>query len=280
MLCSLSGGSRVPIQHNMAWDEVYLHTKWHLDPSSRFAKIDMGLKVGVLCPFLGGAGSPSNKMSPEPRSTSLPNAILIHAAVWPQQTWVENCGGHAHLGDWIPIWRNVAWGKVYIPTKWHLDPPSRLDTADMGRKLGVVPLIFWKGGGRLGPHQRQCGQGRRLPPCQEASWSIQPFGHNRWAEKWGLLCPLCGGELGPQTIAQKWLNRTRCYLSCGLEWPEGRICVTWVMLAPPGEYDWTVRVRMRCGGSNYLNSCYYYPQSNRCWESRRIQAHTSHACIC
>jgi len=29
-------------------------------------------------------------------------------------------------------------------------------------------------------------------------------------------------------------------------------------LAPPGEYDWTVRVRRQCGlMSNYLTTCYY-----------------------
>jgi len=29
---------------------------------------------------------------------------------------------------------------LYLPTKWHLDPPSRLATTGMGRKLGAVPL--------------------------------------------------------------------------------------------------------------------------------------------
>jgi len=33
------------------WAEVYLHTKWHLDPSSRLATTDMGRKVEVLCLF-------------------------------------------------------------------------------------------------------------------------------------------------------------------------------------------------------------------------------------
>ena len=37
---------------------------------------------------------------------------------------------------------NVAWAEAYLPTKWHLDPSSRLATTDMGRKLGgAVPLI-------------------------------------------------------------------------------------------------------------------------------------------
>jgi len=33
------GGSWVPIQHNVAWDDGYLRTKWNLDPSSRLATI-------------------------------------------------------------------------------------------------------------------------------------------------------------------------------------------------------------------------------------------------
>ena len=30
-----SGVSWVPIEHKLAWAEAYLHTKWHLSPSSR-----------------------------------------------------------------------------------------------------------------------------------------------------------------------------------------------------------------------------------------------------
>jgi len=48
----------------------------------------MGRKLGALCPF-GGAESPCNTMAPHPRSTSVPSGILIHRAVWPQQTWAE-----------------------------------------------------------------------------------------------------------------------------------------------------------------------------------------------
>ena len=41
-LCPLFGeGSWVPIQHNVAWAEAYLHTKWHLDKSSQLLdKVD------------------------------------------------------------------------------------------------------------------------------------------------------------------------------------------------------------------------------------------------
>jgi len=31
--------SWVPISYNIAWDEAYLRTKWHLDPSSRVVTI-------------------------------------------------------------------------------------------------------------------------------------------------------------------------------------------------------------------------------------------------
>jgi len=32
----------------------YLRTKWHLDPSSRLATIDMGRKLGGGCAIFGG----------------------------------------------------------------------------------------------------------------------------------------------------------------------------------------------------------------------------------
>ena len=69
----------------VAWAEAYLHTKWHFNPSSRLATTDMGRKLGAVSPFLGGgAGSPSNTMSPGPRPTSVPTGILTHPGVWPQ----------------------------------------------------------------------------------------------------------------------------------------------------------------------------------------------------
>ena len=68
-------------------------SKWHLDPSSRLATTDMGRKFGGCAPlWRGAAGSPSNTMSPRPRPTSVPSGILIHPAVWPQQTLAEHWG--------------------------------------------------------------------------------------------------------------------------------------------------------------------------------------------
>jgi len=56
-----------------------------------------------------------------------------------------------------------------------------------------VPLS----GGGAGPYLIQCGLGRDLPPYQVASWSIQPFGHNRHQPKMGGCAPFGEGELGP-----------------------------------------------------------------------------------
>ena len=77
----------------MTWAKAYLHTKWHLDPSSRLATIDMGRKVGaaVPCPFGGGgAESPCDTVWTRPRPTSVPSIILIHPTVWPQYTNVTD----------------------------------------------------------------------------------------------------------------------------------------------------------------------------------------------
>ena len=59
-----------------------------------------GPKIGGSAPFLGRvAGSPSSTMWPGPRLT-MPSAILIHPAVWPQYTWTEKWGGScAPLGE-------------------------------------------------------------------------------------------------------------------------------------------------------------------------------------
>jgi len=81
----------------VAWAQAYIRTQWHLDPSSRLDTTDMGRKLRAVP--LGGSGSPSNTMSPG--STSLPSGVLIHPAVWTQQTWAE-IGGCAPLGDLGP----------------------------------------------------------------------------------------------------------------------------------------------------------------------------------
>ena len=86
----LGRGSWVSIYHKFARAKAYLHTKWHLNPSSYLATTDMGQKLG-LCPFGGGeAGSPFNTMFPGPRPTCMPSFISIHPTVWPQYTNVTD----------------------------------------------------------------------------------------------------------------------------------------------------------------------------------------------
>jgi len=57
--------------------------------SSHLATITMDRKVGAAVPLFGGAGSPSNNVV-WAESIFVPSGILIHLAVWPQQTWAEN----------------------------------------------------------------------------------------------------------------------------------------------------------------------------------------------
>jgi len=94
---------------------------------------ELAKKWGVLCPLFrgtAGTGSPSNTMSPGPRPTSVPSDILIHPAVWPQQTWAEN------WGRVVPLWRELGPHTMWPgprPTAMpsfilNLDPSNRLAT--------------------------------------------------------------------------------------------------------------------------------------------------------
>jgi len=72
--------------------------------------------------------------------------------------------GRKVAGSWVAIQHSVAWAEVYLPTKWHLDPSSRLTTIDIGQKVGVLLYPYFRGR-ELGPHLPLC----RLPPYQVAS---------------------------------------------------------------------------------------------------------------
>jgi len=70
---------------------------------------------------------------------------------------------------------------------------NRLATMDMGRKVRGCWAPFLGGQGELGPHLTQCRLSWSLPAYKVASWSIQPFGHNRHGPKIGGCCaPFCG----------------------------------------------------------------------------------------
>ena len=77
--------------------------------------------------------------------------------------------------------------------------------AEMGDRLATIDMVRKEGGwcapygAELCLHLPQCGLGRSLPPCQVASWSIQPFGHNRHGPKsgGGVLWPFLWGAGSP-----------------------------------------------------------------------------------
>ena len=84
----LSVGELGPHLTQFAWAEAaYLRTKWHPDPSSRLATINMGRGLdgrrpktpilGDAVPLsVGGGGSSSNTMWPGLRPTSVPSGIF------------------------------------------------------------------------------------------------------------------------------------------------------------------------------------------------------------
>ena len=90
---------------------------------------------------VGEAGFPSNTKSPGSRPIFVPSGILIHPAIWPQQTWAEKLGGavpHSVRGAGYPsstmspglrlisvlsgtlihsaVWRQEIWAAVYTDT--------------------------------------------------------------------------------------------------------------------------------------------------------------------
>jgi len=63
----------------------------------------------------------------------------------------------------------------------------------LAENLGAPPF----GEGKQGPHLTQSRLGRGLPPYQVPSWSMQPFGSNRYGPKIGGCAHLGKGELDP-----------------------------------------------------------------------------------
>ena len=64
--------------------------QWRLHPSSCLATVDIGQKLGGAVPFFWGSWVPIERKIAWPRPTSTPSGILVHPAVWPQQTLVEH----------------------------------------------------------------------------------------------------------------------------------------------------------------------------------------------
>jgi len=71
----------------------------------RFATTDVPKMGGGLlrrCPLVELGPHPTQihnvARAEPPRPTSIPSSILIHPAVWPQQTWAENWGLYPFWG--------------------------------------------------------------------------------------------------------------------------------------------------------------------------------------
>jgi len=145
---------------------------------------------------LGRGGCPPNTMWPGPRPTFMPSGILIHPAVWPQQTLAEKVDGgllRVPVEGGAESPSNTVWpgprsytsipsGILIYPAVGHHGPKSG----------GLMCPLF--GEGELGHHLTQCRLGRSLPLYRVASSSIQLFGNNRHGPKIGGLCPF--GERG------------------------------------------------------------------------------------
>ena len=120
---------------------------------------------GLLPLYAEGAVSPSSRMWPVPRPTFMPNATLIHPAVWPQWTWAENCGRGSLFGEG----RTGSMSNTKSPGAGPTSIPSGIliHAAIWQQQIWAEN---WEGsaalGEELGPHLTQCGQGRGLPACQ------------------------------------------------------------------------------------------------------------------
>ena len=66
-----------------------LSSSWHGRPVGHNRH---GPKIGGCVLWEEGSWASSDTIWPGQRPTSMPSFILIHAAVWPQQTWAKNCG--------------------------------------------------------------------------------------------------------------------------------------------------------------------------------------------
>jgi len=135
-------------------------------------------------------------MWPRQRPTSIPSDILIHPAVWPQQTWAKNWGccatilggklGHhatqCGMGRGLPLYRVASLS---------MQPFGHNTWTKIGR---VVPPFL--GEGERGTHLTQCRLGRGL----RTKWHLTPSSRlatTNIGRKFGDCASLGEGELGP-----------------------------------------------------------------------------------
>jgi len=157
--------------------------------------MDMGRKLGV-CPFREGRWVPSNTMSPRLRLTSVPNGILMHTAVWPQQTWAKSWWGCAHFlrGELGPHLAQCSLGRGLRPyqvASWFIQP---LGHNRNGLKIGGSTPFLGRGAGS--PSNTK-SPGLR-PTSAPSGILIHPavWPQRTWTENGGCA-PLGAGELDP-----------------------------------------------------------------------------------
>ena len=119
-------------------------------------------------------------MSPRPRPTSVPSGILVHPAIWPQQTWAEN---------WVcaPFWG------AGFPSNTMWPGPSPTSTSS---GILIRPTIW----------PQYANVTDRQPDRETGQTAVRWHRANRFTN----------GH-------QKWLNRSRYRLGCGLRWVQGSI---------------------------------------------------------
>ena len=134
----------------------------------------MDQKEGGCCaPFVGGAGFPSNTMWPGPTFTSVPSGILIHPAVWPQQTSAENWGLCFLFREGVGSPYSTMWpGPRPTPMPSAiLIHPAVLPQQTWAENWGLHPLF---GDGKLGPHLTQS---RLAEAYLHTKWHLNPSSH-------------------------------------------------------------------------------------------------------
>jgi len=68
----------------------------------RWATVDMSWKEGGCCaPFAGELCPRLITMWPRPSSTTAPNGILSHPAIWPQNGWMNQLSAHKWTENWV-----------------------------------------------------------------------------------------------------------------------------------------------------------------------------------
>ena len=203
--------------------------------------LDMS-QEGDAVPLWGGAaGFPSNTMRPGLRSTSVPSAILIHPAIWPQQTWTKNGGCPVwglgpHLtqcgrGQGLPPCQVSSWS---IQPLGHSTPTLQTDrTGQRSNSIGLTVL-------QMVPHNGTCSRSSSVKTVnshwQKAMFK-EPFWEpdvsvGQWLE-WGEIWmePRIDGNVRPEHMVQLMDDGKPISRRCQLEYRRHRVAADVVIKA-------------------------------------------------